>query len=113
MRRNTENSPVIKTSARRTTVLLITSRAEAVFPFCICPGGFVVAAASEQGGIAVNGMSENSRNGENSNSAIVAQITPEDLTAFSAEWNFSENASVRRMTLRVHIQLRHKIPLIL
>lgn len=49
------------------------------FSFCMCPGGFVVAAASEQGGIAVNGMSENSRNGENSNSAIVAQITPEDF----------------------------------
>ena len=48
------------------------------FSFCMCPGGYVVAAASENGGITVNGMSENSRNGENSNSAIVAQITPND-----------------------------------
>ncbi len=48
------------------------------FSFCMCPGGYVVGAASESGGIVVNGMSENSRDGENSNSAIVAQVTPED-----------------------------------
>ncbi len=48
------------------------------FTFCMCPGGFVVAAASENGGVVVNGMSENSRDGENSNSAVVAQITPAD-----------------------------------
>ena len=48
------------------------------FSFCMCPGGFVVAATSENGGITVNGMSENSRDGENSNSAIVAQVTPKD-----------------------------------
>jgi len=48
------------------------------FSFCMCPGGYVVAATSENGGVVVNGMSENSRDGVNSNSAIVAQITPAD-----------------------------------
>lgn len=48
------------------------------FSFCMCPGGYVVGATSENGGITVNGMSENSRDGENSNSAIVAQINPSD-----------------------------------
>lgn len=48
------------------------------FSFCMCPGGYVVAAASEEGATAVNGMSESKRDGENSNSAIVAQITPRD-----------------------------------
>ncbi len=49
-----------------------------VYTFCMCPGGEVVAAASEEGGVVVNGMSYNARNGKNSNSAIVCSIFKED-----------------------------------
>lgn len=47
---------------------------DAVYTFCMCPGGAVVAAASEEGGIVVNGMSEYARDGENANSALVVSV---------------------------------------
>ena len=50
-----------------------------VYTFCMCPGGEVVAAASEEGGIVVNGMSRFARDGENSNSALLADVRPDDL----------------------------------
>ncbi|MBR3299970.1 MAG: FAD-dependent oxidoreductase [Clostridia bacterium] len=50
-----------------------------VYTFCMCPGGEVVNASSEQGGIAVNGMSENARNGKNANSAVLVGIDPADF----------------------------------
>jgi uncharacterized FAD-dependent dehydrogenase len=49
-----------------------------VYSFCMCPGGLVVAAASELGGVVTNGMSQYSRNERNANSAIVVGITPTD-----------------------------------
>lgn len=49
-----------------------------VYTFCMCPGGEVVAAASEQGGVVVNGMSEYNRDGINSNSAIAVSVTSDD-----------------------------------
>ncbi len=51
----------------------------AVYTFCMCPGGSVVAAASEEGGVVTNGMSEYARNGKNANSALVVSVTPEDF----------------------------------
>ena len=48
------------------------------YTFCMCPGGIVVAAASEDGGVVVNGMSYHSRSGVNSNSAVVTSIFKED-----------------------------------
>lgn len=48
-----------------------------VYSFCMCPGGMVVAAASEEGRLVTNGMSQYSRNEKNANSAIVVGITPE------------------------------------
>lgn len=48
-----------------------------VYSFCMCPGGTVVAAASEPGGVVTNGMSQYSRNERNANSAIVVGINPE------------------------------------
>ena len=50
-----------------------------VYTFCMCPGGEVVAAASEDGGVVVNGMSHYARNGENSNSAVAVSIRTEDF----------------------------------
>jgi uncharacterized protein len=49
-----------------------------VYSFCMCPGGLVVAAASEPGRVVTNGMSQYSRNERNANSAIVVGITPDD-----------------------------------
>lgn len=49
-----------------------------VFTFCMCPGGVVVNASSEQGGIAVNGMSYSARDGVNSNSALLVGVGVED-----------------------------------
>lgn len=50
-----------------------------VYTFCMCPGGEVVAAASEAGGVAVNGMSEFARDARNSNSALLVGVEPADL----------------------------------
>ena len=52
-----------------------------VYTFCMCPGGEVVAATSETGGVVVNGMSESRRDGRNSNSAVVCSIFREDYGA--------------------------------
>ncbi len=49
-----------------------------VYSFCMCPGGTVVAAASEPGRVVTNGMSQYSRHERNANSAIVVGITPEE-----------------------------------
>ena len=49
------------------------------YTFCMCPGGTVVAASSEEGGLVVNGMSEYARDKENSNSALLVGIEPEDF----------------------------------
>ncbi|MEG3790868.1 NAD(P)/FAD-dependent oxidoreductase [Lysobacter sp. CCNWLW3] len=53
-----------------------------VYSFCMCPGGTVVAAASEPGRVVTNGMSQYSRNERNANAAIVCGITPEDYAAY-------------------------------
>ncbi len=50
-----------------------------VYTFCMCPGGVVMAAASEAGGVAVNGMSEHARDAENSNSALLVGVEPADF----------------------------------
>ena len=50
-----------------------------VYSFCMCPGGTVVAAASEPGRVVTNGMSQYSRNERNANAGIVVGITPEDF----------------------------------
>ncbi|WP_312650546.1 FAD-dependent protein [Proteiniclasticum sp.] len=49
-----------------------------VYSFCMCPGGIVVPAASEEGMLAVNGMSYHARDGVNANSAVVVAVSPED-----------------------------------
>ena len=49
------------------------------FTFCVCPGGQVVAAASEQGGLVTNGMSRRARDGENINGGLLVGVGPEDF----------------------------------
>ena len=50
-----------------------------VYSFCMCPGGEVINASSEEKGIAVNGMSNSLRDGENANSALLVGINPDDF----------------------------------
>lgn len=56
-----------------------TQKGRGVYTFCMCPGGYVVAAASERGRLAVNGMSEQARDGANANSALLVQVFPSDF----------------------------------
>ena len=56
-----------------------TSEGRGVYSFCMCPGGFVVNASSEEGMLAVNGMSYSGRDGQNANSAIIVTVDPKDF----------------------------------
>lgn len=49
------------------------------YTFCMCPGGYVVAAASEEGGVVTNGMSNCARDGQNANAALLVTLSPEDF----------------------------------
>ena len=55
------------------------SNGRGVYSFCMCPGGYVVNASSEEGRIAINGMSYYKRDSVNANSAIVVTVTPDDF----------------------------------
>ena len=56
-----------------------TADGRGVYTFCMCPGGHVIAAASEAEGVAVNGMSYHARDAENSNAALLVGVRPEDF----------------------------------
>ena len=55
-----------------------TKEGRGVYSFCMCPGGYVVNASSEERRLAINGMSYHDRNSQNANSAIVVTISPKD-----------------------------------
>ncbi|MBO4864736.1 MAG: FAD-dependent oxidoreductase [Eubacterium sp.] len=59
-----------------------------VFSFCMCPGGYVVNSSTEEGSVCINGMSYSGRDGDNSNSAIVVNVTPDDYKDY--KFNDSE-----------------------
>ena len=50
-----------------------------VYTFCMCPGGYVVAAASEEGRVVTNGMSYADRDGENANAALLVTVNPQEF----------------------------------
>lgn len=54
------------------------TKVRGVYTFCMCPGGEVIAATSEQGAVVTNGMSYHARSGKNSNSAVVCSVFRED-----------------------------------
>ena len=58
------------------------SNGRCVYSFCMCPGGFVVGATSEEGRVVTNGMSQHSRNERNANSGLVVTLEPEDLAPY-------------------------------
>lgn len=67
-----------------------------VYTFCMCPGGEVVAAASEEHGVVTNGMSRHSRDGKNANSAVCVSVLPEDFGGtVEAGENFVRNIERR------------------
>lgn len=55
------------------------SNGRSIYSFCMCPGGYVVNASSEEQRLAVNGMSYHDRAGENANSALIVSVTPQDF----------------------------------
>lgn len=55
------------------------SNDRSAYTFCMCPGGYVMCATSEDGGVVTNGMSESQRDGENANSALLVNVNPEDF----------------------------------
>ena len=70
------------------------STGRSAYTFCMCPGGTVIAAASEAGGVVTNGMSEYARSAPNANSALLVGVTPADFgsdhplagVAFQRRW---------------------------
>ena len=78
-----------------------------IYTFCMCPGGYVVNASSEDGRLAVNGMSYHKRDGKNANSALIVTITPED---FGGKGPLSGIAYQRRLEEAAFLQGGGKIP---
>lgn len=56
-----------------------TSTGRSAYTFCMCPGGEVIASASEDGGVVTNGMSRFARDGKNANSALLVNVMPSDI----------------------------------
>ena len=84
-----------------------------IYSFCMCPGGFVVNASSEEGRTVVNGMSNHDRSEKNANSALIVTVTPEDFKAegfegplagmqFQRKW---EEAAFKEGNGKIPIQL--------
>ena len=75
----TESHPVLGAAPYKVTYNARTGRG--VYSFCMCPGGYVVNASSEDGYLAVNGMSYSGRDGANANSAIIVSVGPDDFSS--------------------------------
>ena len=98
-----------------------------VYSFCMCPGGFVIPAATDKEQIVVNGMSPSDRNGQWSNSGMVVEVRPEDVSEekdalcmmkFQEElermcWqqgNMKQTAPAQRMSDFVNGRLSYNLP---
>lgn len=66
-------------SHRESVTGIASDNGRGVYSFCMCPGGEVMASASEDGGIVTNGMSRYARDGRNANAAIAVSVFPEDV----------------------------------
>ena len=71
-----EHPDILSAASYKLTTKLENGRG--VYTFCMCPGGYIVNASSEQERLAVNGMSYHARDGRNANSAVIVTVTPED-----------------------------------
>lgn len=72
-----ESSEILPAAPYKLTAT--TESGRGVYSFCMCPGGYVVNASSEEGMLAVNGMSYSQRDGKNANSAIIITVDPKDF----------------------------------
>lgn len=77
------------------------------YTFCMCPGGYVVNASSEEGRLAVNGMSYHGRDGVNANSAVIVTVTPED---YGSEHPLAGVEFQRRLEERAYEAGQGKVP---
>ncbi len=75
-----------------------------VYTFCMCPGGEVVAAASEEGGIVTNGMSRYARAGENANSAVLVNVDPSDFGSGDVLAGVELQRCVERAAFRLSLE---------
>ncbi|MBD5173474.1 MAG: FAD-binding protein [Bacteroidales bacterium] len=101
----------------------------AVYSFCMCPGGFIIPAASEPGQIVVNGMSPSNRGTKWANSGMVVEVLPQDIEdtpgepslkvmrfqekierSFFEEGDGSQNAPAQRMTDFVNARQSTSLP---
>lgn len=78
-----------------------------VYSFCMCPGGYVVNASSEEGRLAVNGMSYSGRDGKNANSAIIVSVSPRD---YGSDHPLSGIAFQRRIEEKAFLIGNGKVP---
>lgn len=91
-----KESPFLSAAAYKVAEQLENGRG--VYSFCMCPGGFVVNASSEDEMLAINGMSYHDRAGINANSAIIVTVTPDDyngntpLAGIEFQRNLEKNA---------------------
>ena len=78
-----------------------------VYSFCMCPGGFVIPAATDKQQIVVNGMSPSNRGGQWSNSGMVVEIRPEDVSddiTLSRDNGITENDALKVMAFQEHLE---------
>lgn len=90
----------------------VTARAKdgrGVYSFCMCPGGYVVNASSEEGYLAVNGMSYSDRDGDCANSAIIVSVSPQDYG--SSDSPLSGIFFQRELEKRAYETAQGKIPI--
>ncbi len=84
-----------------------TKSGRGVYSFCMCPGGYVVNASSEEGMLAVNGMSYSLRDADNANSAIIITVDPKD---FGSDHVLSGVEFQRRLEKKAYDLAGGKIP---
>lgn len=84
-----------------------TSMGRGVYSFCMCPGGYVVNASSEDGKLAVNGMSYSDRGSRNANSAIIVQVSPAD---YGSDGPLAGVAFQRKLEEKAFVLGKGKIP---
>jgi len=82
-----------------------------VYSFCMCPGGFVVNASSEEGRTVVNGMSNHDRSEKNANSALIVTVTPEDFAAEGFEGPLAGMQFQRKWEEAAYKEGNGKIPI--
>lgn len=78
------HSPILGAANYKVTQQLPNGRG--VYSFCMCPGGYVVNASSEEGHLAVNGMSYHARNSQNANSAMIVTVNPQDYLTYGMKY---------------------------